>query len=389
MSWLLGPVLLNILTLGQSYIISIAVVLLMLSSIQDYLNDLIGPESISVAPGQSANNQAIMRLLLNQKVQNVRMIEYDSESVKALIFFFLDKGANVHVLLQHPDSAVNESQRRRLIFQIVTKHEEYAGYEDRITFSYYRDTASVRGRQVDDTLISLGWYTYDRRTGITGRQVWGHNNPAVLTDQKSAEGRVLVQFYDSLFGNLLANSEPWEEVVSRYELYIRSSAGSGSARQLRFEVELGRVDDRYQLPNGVTLATSGSGDLATISRSELLPVLSSAFDDRRWDVAAISDGVLDPATCRLAISARSSADDRLVGFVSVHSTGNPEVAKLHWLAVDTGWRGHGIGNALVRAACGCAISQGYTRMTLRTEDFRVAAIALYRGLGFREVPENG
>ncbi|MCP2292823.1 GNAT family N-acetyltransferase [Nocardia amikacinitolerans] len=362
----------------------------MLTSIQDYLNELIGPESLSVAAAQSANNQAIMRLLLNQQVQSVRMIEYDSESVKALIFFFLDKGASVHCLLQHPDSAVNESQRRRLIFQIVTKHEEYAGYEDRITFSYYRDTASVRGRTVDDTLISLGWYTYDRRPGIAGRQVWGHNNPAVLTDQKSAEGRLLVQFYDSLFENLLANSEPWEEVVSRYELYIRSSGASGSARRLlRFEVELSRVDDRYQLPNGVTLATSGSGDLATISRAELLPVLSSAFDDRRWDVAAISEGVLDPATCRMAICARSSADDRLVGFVSVHSTGDQEVAKLHWLAVDTGWRGQGIGNALVRAACGFAISHGYARMTLRTEDFRVAAIALYRGLGFREVSEDG
>ncbi|MCP2278538.1 GNAT family N-acetyltransferase [Nocardia amikacinitolerans] len=90
-----------------------------------------------------------------------------------------------------------------------------------------------------------------------------------------------------------------------------------------------------------------------------------------------------------APTVRSSADDRLVGFVSVHSTGDQEVAKLHWLAVDTGWRGQGIGNALVRAACGFAISHGYARMTLRTEDFRVAAIALYRGLGFREVSEDG
>ncbi|MEV0340449.1 GNAT family N-acetyltransferase [Nocardia sp. NPDC050713] len=83
---------------------------------------------------------------------------------------------------------------------------------------------------------------------------------------------------------------------------------------------------------------------------------------------------------------RAAETSRLL---SVHSTGDQEAADLHWLAVDTGWRGHGIGNALVRAACGFAISPRYVRMTLRTEDFRVAAIALYRGLGFREVSEDG
>lgn len=55
------------------------------------------------------------------------------------------------------------------------------------------------------------------------------------------------------------------------------------------------------------------------------------------------------------------------------------------LAVDSGWRGHGIGTALIEALAAEARARGYARLRLDVADQNPRARALYERLGFGAV----
>jgi ribosomal protein S18 acetylase RimI-like enzyme len=64
----------------------------------------------------------------------------------------------------------------------------------------------------------------------------------------------------------------------------------------------------------------------------------------------------------------------------------PGHAGFRMLAVDPAWRGRGIGRALVEECLERARAAGKTTATLHTADEMVAALRLYRSLGFERDP---
>lgn len=76
------------------------------------------------------------------------------------------------------------------------------------------------------------------------------------------------------------------------------------------------------------------------------------------------------------------AGGQIIGMLHVEATrhGFGEIGML----VDRGWRGRGVGSALVRAAVGLAREQGLHKLSLEVFAHNTAAIALYRKCGFVE-----
>lgn len=110
-------------------------------------------------------------------------------------------------------------------------------------------------------------------------------------------------------------------------------------------------------------------------------------------VAAERDGIASEPPVdikeRAALFARSaagstvaSADGRVIGMlhVEVSRHGFGELGML----VDRGWRGRGVGTALVAAAADWARGQGLHKLSLEVFAHNTAAIALYRKAGFTE-----
>ena len=65
---------------------------------------------------------------------------------------------------------------------------------------------------------------------------------------------------------------------------------------------------------------------------------------------------------------------------------DPASGEMKRMYVRDAWRGSGLGRRLALAVVGEARSRGYRRLLLDTLPKLTAAIALYRSLGFREVP---
>jgi RimJ/RimL family protein N-acetyltransferase len=84
----------------------------------------------------------------------------------------------------------------------------------------------------------------------------------------------------------------------------------------------------------------------------------------------------------VASSVVAVADGQIIGMLHVEPTrhGFGEIGML----VDHGWRGRGVGSALVQAAVGLAREQGLHKLSLEVFAHNAAAIALYRKCGFVE-----
>jgi ribosomal protein S18 acetylase RimI-like enzyme len=82
----------------------------------------------------------------------------------------------------------------------------------------------------------------------------------------------------------------------------------------------------------------------------------------------------------IAGSVVAVADSQVIGLIHVEPTrhGFGEIGML----VDRGWRGRGVGSALVQAAIGLAREQGLHKLSLEVFAHNTAAIALYRKCGF-------
>jgi [ribosomal protein S18]-alanine N-acetyltransferase len=76
------------------------------------------------------------------------------------------------------------------------------------------------------------------------------------------------------------------------------------------------------------------------------------------------------------------AGDRIIGMIHVEASryGFGEFG----MFVDRGWRGRGVGSALVQAAIAWARGQGLHKLCLEVFAHNTAAIALYRKCGFVE-----
>jgi L-amino acid N-acyltransferase YncA len=95
---------------------------------------------------------------------------------------------------------------------------------------------------------------------------------------------------------------------------------------------------------------------------------------------------VEERTAQFARSAAASvvavAGSQVVGMLHVETSrhGFGEIGML----VERGWRGHGVGAALVQAAVSRARDQGLHKLCLEVFTHNTAAIALYRKAGFTE-----
>jgi ribosomal protein S18 acetylase RimI-like enzyme len=85
---------------------------------------------------------------------------------------------------------------------------------------------------------------------------------------------------------------------------------------------------------------------------------------------------------RLLIDRQNGSVTGMVGLKPVDA----RTGEIKRMIVDPAGRGQGIARALIERLIADARAEGYERLRLETADFMTSAHALYRSVGFRDVP---
>ena len=161
---------------------------------------------------QSEADRAVERYVLETRPTQAWLIEYSTFTVAPLIADLRSVNATVNVLMCHPEAAPPGWQRDRvrqgIRYLIETLFEDY----ERWVVHLYQVPPSLRGRLMlrgrpHQGIAVAGWYTHrvDTADDQASDAIWGHDNPIVIAETTTPQGRILAQFLQSAYFELLAH----------------------------------------------------------------------------------------------------------------------------------------------------------------------------------------
>ncbi|USZ71492.1 hypothetical protein [Natronosalvus halobius] len=178
---------------------------------------------VSIIPGQGQGSKSNLKRTLSDYIASyrpneVKMIEYSSSTVDSIIEDAVREGAEIKLLLKHPDSTIPKNQPDKILNQVKSLHSDLNGYQN-MEIRFYRQPAGLRARKFDNDLINCGWYTY-QYDEIRGTHLKGHTNPTVLLSaEETEEYRYMEDLFDRIFINLWENATTLEEIYENDEEY--------------------------------------------------------------------------------------------------------------------------------------------------------------------------
>ena len=112
----------------------------------------------------------------------------------------------------------------------------------------------------------------------------------------------------------------------------------------------------------------------------------------RDDVAVRLRGRIEEGASETAEYVGAIVDGQMVGSASIHVAETPHPGNMarpvpsaeFGVSVVDGWRGRGVGRALIGHLEAWAVARGVERITLNVSETNVDAIRLYRALGYEE-----
>ena len=188
----------------------------------DYLVGLKRPGDVEVYEKEKAAAERIRQYIRDEGVDQVRLIEYSTGSIRESWLNYVDdiKGVKIRLLMRHP-STVTEHQRQDRICPSIRDLARRFGETSDLQIMCYSTPASLRGRNFDDKFLVVGWYTYYRDgtrliDGQPEMRVRGHDNPMTAAFTSNKAGACLKEMFNWYFDNLWEYGMPLQDICGHH-----------------------------------------------------------------------------------------------------------------------------------------------------------------------------
>ena len=190
------------------------------------IKGLISEPNIEVYGDYIDTNNDLRTYIEDVRPKNVYMIEYSSWCVQELIGSLIKTQTlpNIYLLMQHPKEGESiHNQKERIWDQItntIYQQDEFKKHSN-LKILFYKQRASLRGRNFDNKLINVGWYIY--KYDENGAQnVYGHNQPTITFREGYRGFSDTKKMFNDTFKNLWKHGIRLTEVCEEYENKIGS-----------------------------------------------------------------------------------------------------------------------------------------------------------------------
>jgi hypothetical protein len=157
--------------------------------------------------------QEFEQFIKEQKPKKVDLIELSSVKIDGLLER-LDANCDIRLLVQLPQKAVSDSETDRIASQLRRLPDKTFKAHNKVNIKCYSVPASIRGRNLDEKLLNIGWYTYSYNQEI---DITGHTNPMINVYTDTTEGRILNKFFTEVFNQLWEQAVPFEDALKAIE----------------------------------------------------------------------------------------------------------------------------------------------------------------------------
>lgn len=145
----------------------------------------------------------LRQFLKRTKPQKVDLIEYSTATIDPILQELKKYRCKIRILIQHPNAAISLHQKGRILKTLDDRFRRtFSDYgRESIEFRFYCLPGSIRGRNFDDQLVSLGWYTYSSDPDEYGN-IHGDSNPMISAYTDSKYGQSLLRMFKKAFDEL-------------------------------------------------------------------------------------------------------------------------------------------------------------------------------------------
>lgn len=179
----------------------------------------------------------LQNYLKNHSPKHVKAIQYSGYQIADLILELRDLNSKLDILLFDPQKAETKFQKDRIInsYESIKKSFNDDSKIKNLEITFYDVPASLRGVNIDDDYLILGWYVYFWKNHESKKQldIYGHTMPQ-LHINKTSNTTFLFDFFNTQFKQLFKfgiSSESIEKMHSHNNQkpnYSSSAPASGS-----------------------------------------------------------------------------------------------------------------------------------------------------------------
>ncbi len=179
------------------------------------------PKKLSIHPNASLSSRALNQYIVAHEPMSADLLECSSGSMDTMLNELQTANTRIRLLVQHPDVALNSSQRRKILsslVEIVSKQYGTQLYENCI-IKCYKTTPSLHGRLFDNSKLYLSWYLYQ------DENILEDSAPVVEVNQGTVAGKdkeaALVKMFKQHFEAIWKDpqTENLEDVLLQYYPY--------------------------------------------------------------------------------------------------------------------------------------------------------------------------